>query len=213
MTRVRFAPSPTGYLHIGGARTALFNWLYARANKGQFVLRIEDTDVNRSEKKYLDEILDSLKWLGLNWDEIHYQSKRPDVYKQHVDKLLEEGKAVHSEGAIIYPVPDKEIKVYDVIRGEIEFDASEIKAQVLIKSDGTPTYNFACTVDDAEMGITHVIRGDDHISNTPKQVLLYDALGYKVPKFAHLPLILCNDGGRLCKRTGATAISEYKAMG
>ncbi len=213
MTRVRFAPSPTGYLHIGGARTALFNWLYARANKGQFVLRIEDTDVNRSEKKYLDEILDSLKWLGLNWDEIHYQSKRPDVYKQHVDKLLEEGKAVHSEGAIIYPVPDKEIKVYDVIRGEIEFDASEIKDQVLIKSDGTPTYNFACTVDDAEMGITHVIRGDDHISNTPKQVLLYDALGYKVPKFAHLPLILGNDGGRLSKRTGATAISEYKAMG
>ncbi|MFC1594463.1 glutamate--tRNA ligase [Candidatus Omnitrophota bacterium] len=213
MIRVRFAPSPTGYLHIGGARTALFNWLYAKANKGQFVLRIEDTDVKRSEKKYLDEILDSLTWLGLQWDEIYYQSKRADVYKEYVDRLIKEGTAVHSEGAIIYPLPQKTIKVYDVIRGEIEFDTADIKDQVLIKSDGTPTYNFACVVDDATLNISHIIRGDDHLSNTPKQVLLYEALGFKVPKFAHLPLILGSDGGRLSKRTGATAISDYREMG
>lgn len=213
MIRVRFAPSPTGYLHIGGARTALFNWLYAKSQNGQFILRVEDTDVKRSEQKYLDEILFSLKWLGFDWDEIYYQSKRQDIYKEYADKLLQEGKAVHSEGAIIYPVPEKKIKVYDVIRGEIEFDAEEIKDQVLIKSDGTPTYNFACVVDDALLNITHVIRGDDHISNTPKQVMLYEALGFSLPKFVHLPLILGKDGGRLSKRTGATAISEYRQMG
>ena len=213
MIRVRFAPSPTGYLHIGGARTALFNWLYAKANAGLFVLRIEDTDVKRSEKKYLDEILDSLKWLAFDWDEIYYQSKRQDIYKEHADKLVKDGKADHTEGAIIYKVGQGKIKIYDLIRGEIEFDTAEIKDQVLIKSDGTATYNFACVVDDALLNITHVIRGDDHISNTPKQALLYEALGFKIPKFAHLPLILGKDGGRLSKRTGATAISEYRKMG
>ncbi|MBM3251341.1 MAG: glutamate--tRNA ligase [Candidatus Omnitrophica bacterium] len=213
MIRVRFAPSPTGNLHIGGARTALFNWLYAKAQNGKFILRIEDTDVKRSEKKYLAEILDSLKWLGMDWDEIYYQSQRQDIYKEYADKLLKQEKAVRLEGAIIYPLPEKKIKVYDLIRGEIEFDTAEIKDQVLIKSDGTPTYNFACVVDDATLNITHVIRGDDHISNTPKQVLLYEALELSIPKFAHLPLILGKDGGRLSKRTGATAISEYRAMG
>ncbi|MFC1704217.1 glutamate--tRNA ligase [Candidatus Omnitrophota bacterium] len=213
MIRVRFAPSPTGYLHIGGARTALFNWVFAKANKGTFILRIEDTDVKRSEKKYLDEILESLQWVGLSWDELYYQSKRQDVYKEHVERLIKEKKAVYSEGAIVYPLPQKKIKVYDLIRGEIEFDTAEIKDQVLIKSDGTPTYNFACVVDDATLNITHVIRGDDHISNTPKQVLLFEALGFKPPKFAHLPLILGSEGGRLSKRTGATALSEYRAMG
>jgi glutamyl-tRNA synthetase len=213
MIRVRFAPSPTGYLHIGGARTALFNWLYAKAQKGQFILRIEDTDVKRSEKKYLDEILDSLEWLGLKWDEIYYQSKRQQLYKEQVERLLKEDKALYSEGAIVYKVPQRKIKVYDLIRGEIEFDASEIKDQVLIKSDGSATYNFACVVDDALLDITHVIRGDDHISNTPKQILLYEALGFQPPKFAHLPLILGKDGGRLSKRTGATAISEYRERG
>lgn len=213
MIRVRFAPSPTGNLHIGGARTALFNWLYAKSQKGEFILRIEDTDVKRSEQKYLDEILFSLKWLGFDWDEIYYQSKRQDIYKEHADKLVQEGKAVHSEGAIIYPVPEKKIKVYDIIRGEIEFDAEDIKDQVLIKSDGSATYNFACVVDDALLNITHVIRGDDHISNTPKQVMLYEVLGFSIPKFAHLPLILGKDGGRLSKRTGATAISEFRNMG
>jgi len=213
MIRVRFAPSPTGNLHIGGARTALFNWLYAKSQKGEFVLRIEDTDVKRSEQRYLEEILFSLKWLGFDWDEIYYQSKRQDIYKEHADKLVQKGKAAHSEGAIIYTVPERKVKVYDLIRGEIEFDAEDIKDQVLIKSDGTATYNFACVVDDALLNITHVIRGDDHISNTPKQVMLYEALGFSIPKFAHLPLILGKDGGRLSKRTGATAISEFRNMG
>jgi len=218
MIRVRFAPSPTGNLHIGGARTALFNWLYAQAEKGKFILRIEDTDRERSKKEYLDEILYSLDWLGFSWDEIYYQSKRVDIYKEYADKLLKEGaayteKLVDKGEAIIFKVTPQKIKINDLIRGEIEFDAQDIKDQVLIKSDGTPTYNFACVIDDAAMNITHVIRGDDHISNTPKQVLLYKALGFTLPQFAHLPLILGAEGGRLSKRTGATAISDYRKMG
>ena len=218
MIRVRFAPSPTGYLHIGGARTALFNWLYAKAKQGKFILRIEDTDIRRSQKKYLDEILDSLKWLGLDWDEIYYQGKRFDIYKEYAQRLLNEGKAYYShqskrKKAIVFKVTPQKIKINDLIHGEIEFDAATIKDQVLIKSDGTPTYNFACVVDDATMNITHVIRGDDHISNTPKQVLLYQTLGLPLPAFAHLPLILGKEGGRLSKRTGATAMSDYRKMG
>lgn len=218
MNRVRFAPSPTGYLHIGGARTALFNWLYAKAKQGKFILRIEDTDALRSQKEYLDEILDSMKWLGFEWDEIYYQSQRFNIYKEFAEKLLKEGKAYTetTEGkgtAIIFTVQPQKIKVNDLIRGEIEFDSSTIKNQVLIKSDGTPTYNFACVIDDALMQITQIIRGDDHISNTPKQILLYNALGFKVPEFAHLPLILSKAGGRLSKRKGATAISEYRQAG
>lgn len=224
MIRVRFAPSPTGFLHIGGARTALFNWLYAKANHGAFVLRIEDTDAKRSRKEYLDEILYSLDWMGFHWDEIYYQSQRFEIYAQYAKKLLDEGKAYRAlkveEGqpagakeAVIYKVTPRKIKVNDLIRGEIEFDSSVIKDQVLIKSDGTPTYNFACVVDDAVMQISHVIRGDDHISNTPKQIILYEALGLTPPKFAHLPLILSKEGGRLSKRKGATAISDYHAMG
>ena len=223
MIRVRFAPSPTGYLHIGGARTALFNWLYAKAEQGNFILRIEDTDRKRSKKKYLDGILDSLKWLGLTWDEIYYQSQRLDIYREYAHKLLEEGKAYEEKSkvksqkskskAIIFKIVAQKIKINDLIHEEIEFDTSVIKDQVLIKSDGTPTYNFACVVDDATMNITHVIRGDDHISNTPKQVILYQALGFSVPAFAHLPLILGKEGGRLSKRTGATAISDYRKMG
>jgi nondiscriminating glutamyl-tRNA synthetase len=224
MIRVRFAPSPTGFLHIGGARTALFNWLYAKAKQGAFVLRIEDTDAKRSQKEYLDEILYSLDWLGLHWDEIYYQSQRFEIYTQYAKKLLDEGKAYRAlkveEGqpagtkeAIIYKVAPRTIKINDLIRGEIEFDSSVIKDQVLIKSDGTPTYNFACVVDDALMQISHVIRGDDHISNTPKQIILYEALGFTPPKFAHLPLILSKGGGRLSKRKGATAISDYHTMG
>ena len=217
MIRVRFAPSPTGNLHVGGSRTALFNWLYAKARKGKFILRIEDTDKARSKKEYLDEILQSLSWLGFNWDEVYYQSQRFGIYKECADKLLKAGaayteKSEHGE-AVIFRVAPQKIKINDLIRGEIEFDAEEIKDQVLIKSDGTPTYNFACVVDDATMNITHVIRGDDHISNTPKQVLLYQALGFPIPEFAHLPLILWKEGGRLSKRTGATAISDYRKMG
>ncbi len=218
MIRVRFAPSPTGNLHIGGSRTALFNWLYAKAKGGKFILRIEDTDALRSRKEFLDEILDSLSWLGLHWDELYYQSQRFDIYRDLANKLLKEGKAYieKTEGkgeAIIFRVMPGKVKIIDLIRGDIEFDTSVIKDQVLIKSDGTPTYNFACVVDDAQMEITHVIRGDDHISNTPKQVILYEALGCKIPEFAHLPLILSKEGGRLSKRKGATAISDYRKMG
>lgn len=233
MIRVRFAPSPTGFLHIGGARTALFNWFFCRSQKGQFVLRIEDTDALRSKQEYVEEILSSLQWLGFQWDEIYYQSKRFDIYRQYARKLLEQGKAyeaakppepgeapavpaaatVPAGKAIILKMHPRQVVLKDLIRGEITFDTSVIKDQVLIKSDGTPTYNFACVIDDALMNITHVIRGDDHISNTPKQIVLYEELGLPVPAFAHLPLILAKEGGRLSKRKGATAISEYKQMG
>ena len=218
MVRVRFAPSPTGNLHVGGGRTALFNWLFSQSQKGKFILRIEDTDKERSRQEFIDEILYSLKWLGFNWDEIYYQSERFNSYRMYADKLLKTGSAYIEESAegrqaIIYKVPAQKIKVNDLIRGVIEFDSSLIKNQVLIKSDGTPTYNFACVVYDAQMGITHIIRGDDHISNTPKQILLYEALGFNIPLFAHLPLIMGVDGGRLSKRTGATAISDYRKMG
>ncbi len=232
MVRVRFAPSPTGFLHIGGARTALFNWIYARAQQGKFILRIEDTDTQRSKQEYLDEILYSLEWLRIKWDEIYYQSQRFDIYKEYARILVEQGKAytvispsqdaaieqddpvAKATGeAVIFKVFPQKIKIQDLIRGEIEFDSSVIKDQVLIKSDGSPTYNFACVVDDASMNITHVVRGDDHISNTPKQVMLYQAMGFCLPAFAHLPLILSKEGGRLSKRKGATAISDYRKMG
>lgn len=230
MVRVRFAPSPTGFLHIGGGRTALFNWIYAKATGGQFILRIEDTDVLRSKKEYLDEILYSLDWLGFKWDEIYYQSQRFDIYKKYAQELLDSGKAYLADKlpedqvdpnapkpaggqAIILKIEPRKVVLKDIIRGDIEFDSSVIKDQVLIKSDGSPTYNFACVIDDALMNITHVIRGDDHISNTPKQIIIYEALGFKLPEFAHLPLILSKEGGRLSKRKGATAISEYRDMG
>lgn len=213
MIRVRFAPSPTGYLHIGGARTALFNWMYAKSQEGTFILRIEDTDQGRSDQRYTQEILDSLKWLGLDWDEMYYQSQRFSLYTEYARKLLDEKKAYKDGEAVVLRMPQQEVKIYDLIRGEIAFDSSMIKDQVLIKSDQTPTYSFACAVDDALMKISHVIRGDDHISNTPKQVVIYQALGFEVPKFAHLPLILGEDGDRLSKRTGAVAVSEYRMMG
>ena len=214
MVRVRFAPSPTGNLHIGGARTALFNWLYAHAKGGKFVLRIEDTDLVRSKKEFLDEILNSLKWLGLEWDELYHQSERFQIYRDYANQLLSKGLAYKDGEAIIFKIQPRKIQIQDLIRQEpIEFDAAVIKDQVLIKSDLSPTYNFACVIDDALMNITHIIRGDDHISNTPKQVILYQALGLPLPAFAHLPLILGTEGGRLSKRTGATAISDYRKMG
>ncbi|MCK9594141.1 MAG: glutamate--tRNA ligase [Candidatus Omnitrophica bacterium] len=218
MVRVRFAPSPTGNLHIGGARTALFNWLYACSQSGEMILRIEDTDTLRSKKEYIDEILGSLKWLGFNWGQVYYQSQRFDIYREYAQKLLSSGKAYIEKNeagkeAIIYKVTGEKVKIKDLIHGEIEFDTAVIKDQVLIKSDGTPTYNFACVVDDALMEITHIIRGDDHISNTPKQLLIYEALGFNLPQFAHLPLILAKGGGRMSKRKGATAISEYRQAG
>lgn len=212
--KVRFAPSPTGFLHIGGARTALFNWMYARVQGGQFVLRIEDTDRQRSEERFEKEILESMKWLGLEWDELYYQSQRFDIYKEYALKLLEQEKAYRDGDAIILHMPkDREIKLYDIIRGEITFQSSELKDQVLMKSDGSPAYSFCCVVDDALMEITHVIRGEDHISNTPKQIIIYEALEFKVPKYAHLPLIMGEDGGRMSKRTGAVAVTDYRKDG
>ncbi len=213
MVRVRFAPSPTGYLHIGGARTALFNWMYAKAQGGQFILRIEDTDKVRSKAEYFEEILDSMKWLGLTWDEFYKQSDRFEIYRPYADKLLTEGKAYKDKEAVILKVPEKSVKMYDLIRGEIVTDTIEIKDQVLMKSDGSPTYSFACVIDDALMEISCVIRGEDHISNTPKQILIYEALGFKLPKFAHLPLILDPEGGRMSKRAGAVAVTEYRTQG
>ncbi len=240
--KVRFAPSPTGFLHIGGARTALFNWAYARSRGGKFVLRIEDTDTQRSKKEFVDEILFSMKWLGLDWDEgPYFQSQRYQIYRDFAEKLVSKGVAYRAKErrnkglaykktknqteleqlddnqnkgeAIIFSVPEKEVEFVDLIRGPIKIDARQFGDIVLIKSDGSPAYNFACVVDDALMGITHVLRGDDHISNTPKQILLYEALGFDVPRFAHFPLILGRDGARLSKRTGATAVSQYREMG
>ncbi len=225
MIRVRFAPSPTGYLHIGGARTALFNWMYAQSQNGKFILRIEDTDRERSKQEYVDEILESMTWLGFKRDELYYQSERFGIYKEYAEKLVGEGKAYREETAVIlkmsanpnlYGVGETSPQVIqwdDLIRGEIRFDTETIKDQVLLKSDGSPTYSFACVVDDALMEISHVIRGEDHISNTPKQIMIYRALGFKIPKFAHLPLIMGEEGGRLSKRTGATAVSDYRKMG
>lgn len=249
--RVRFAPSPTGYLHIGGARTAIFNYLFARKNKGKFLLRIEDTDVQRSTKESVEAILDALKWLGLEWDEeVVFQSNRFEIYKKIACDLLEKGLAYRcycspeeleakrkqalAEGkkpgydgtcrnrtdhpqrpfSIRFKVKDmRAISVDDIIKGRITFDSSEIDDFIILRSDGTPTYNFCVVIDDNEMGITHVIRGDDHLNNTPKQILLYEALGYKLPDFAHVPMILGADRTRLSKRHGATSVTAYRDMG
>ena len=214
MVKVRFAPSPTGNLHIGGARTALFNWMYARAQGGQFVLRIEDTDLERSKPEYEAEILNSMTWLGLTWDEFYKQSDRFAIYKEQAEKLVAEGKAYRDGTAVLLKVDKgRLVKFDDLIRELITFNTDEIKDQVLMKSDGSPAYSFSCVVDDALMGITHVIRGEDHISNTPKQILIYEALGFKVPKFGHLPLIMGADGARLSKRFGAVAVSDYRGEG
>ncbi len=213
MVKTRFAPSPTGYLHIGGARTCLFSWLVTRKEQGKFVLRIEDTDKNRSKKEYLDEILESLNWLGIEWDELYRQSERFPIYQEYADKLIEKGLAYKEEGAVFLKYDFSEIVVNDLIRGPVTFTELPKYQEVIIKSDGTPTYNFSCVIDDALMGITHVVRGEDHLSNTPKQILMYKALEFKVPFFAHLPMILSPQGGRMSKRFGATAISEYKKEG
>ena len=217
--RVRFAPSPTGYLHIGGARTALFNWLFARHNKGVFILRVEDTDQQRSTEESTKAIFDSMKWLGLDWDEgPYYQSQRLSIYKQYAERLVEHGKAFYdtdAEGrkAIRFRMQDEITEFNDLIHGTITFDAALIEDFVILKADEFPTYNFACVVDDADMGITHIIRGDDHISNTPKQIALYKAFGFKMPEFAHIPMILGEDGSRLSKRHGATSVTEYRDKG
>jgi len=215
MTIVRFAPSPTGFLHLGSARTALINWLYARHTGGKLLLRIEDTDRVRSEERFLEEILEDLRWLGLDWDgDAIYQSRRFDIYRERAEKILSEGKAYTEGEAIIYKVEKgRTIEVDDIIHGKITFNTDDIKDQVMIKSDGSPAYNFCCVVDDADLGITQIIRGDDHISNTPKQILFYEALGIKPPAFAHMPLMMGADGAKLSKRHGAVSVEEYRKEG
>ncbi len=213
-TRVRFAPSPTGYLHMGGARTALFNWLYARHTGGKFLLRIEDTDKARSTDEHTRVILDGLTWLGLDWDEEPvFQGARITRHQEVADKLFAEGKAYLDDGAIRFRVPPGEIAWEDAVHGRISFQGDDVKDFIILRSDRTPIYNLAVVVDDLDMGITHVLRGDDHISNTPKQIALYRALDAALPVFGHVPMINGPDGKKLSKRHGATAVGDYQHMG
>jgi glutamyl-tRNA synthetase len=220
--RVRFAPSPTGYLHVGGARTALFNWLFARRHGGTFILRIEDTDTERSSWEMVAGIVDGMRWLGLDWDEgpdvggphaPYFQSQRLEKYREHARQLVAEGKAYADEGAIRFKVPAGRTRFEDLVHGPVKFENEHIENFVILRSDGHPTYHLSVVVDDIDMEITHVVRGDDHVSNTPKQVLLYDAFGKPVPQFAHVPLILGPDKKRLSKRHGATSVMEYPRLG
>ena len=251
--KTRFAPSPTGFLHVGGARTALFSWLYAQHCKGEFVLRIEDTDRERSTQEAIDAIIESMKWIDLKWDEgPYYQTKRFDRYREVIDQLLAEGKAYkcycskerleqmreeqmkngvkprydghcrddHSEHApdepyvIRFRNPDDGVVAFDdMVKGHIEVKNSELDDLIIQRSDGTPTYNFCVVVDDWDMGITHVIRGDDHVNNTPRQINLYKALGAPVPVFCHLAMILGDDGAKLSKRHGAVSVMQYREDG
>ncbi len=254
--RVRFAPSPTGPLHIGSARTALFNWLFARSHQGDFVLRIEDTDLTRSQEKYESEIKSGLQWLGLSWDEFYRQSDRTAIYRDHLERLLSEKKAYYcfcskeeleerrqamlAQGlAPKYPgkcrdipeqeayrrmkagedhvirlkVPDTKVSFHDLIRGEIDFDGTLIGDIIIARDLDSPLYNFVAAVDDALMDISHVIRGEDHISNTPKQILLFQAFGYPLPEFAHLPMILNLDRSKMSKRFANVALHDYIQQG
>lgn len=219
MIRVRFAPSPTGYLHIGGVRTALFNYLYARNSGGKFLLRIEDTDRERSKPEFEKEILTSLEWLGLKWDEpFPRQSERLEKYRSFAADLIAKGLAYEEKGeggkiAVKFKMPKQKAVVHDLVHGEMAFDTSLFDDLVIIKSDGYPTYHWACVIDDHEMEISHVIRGDDHVSNTPRQVMLFEALGWKAPKYAHLPLIMGADGTPLSKRHGAVSLSQFREDG
>jgi glutamyl-tRNA synthetase len=251
--RLRFAPSPTGFLHVGGARTALFNWLLARKQQGRFILRIEDTDVQRSTQESVDAILEGMTWLGLDWDEgPFYQSENFPLYKEYVQKLVDAGKAYRcycsaeeleakrekalQEGGkpkydgtcrnlppqpddgrpyvVRFKAPQEGTTSWaDLIKGTISFENSELDDLIIQRSDGTPTYNFVVVIDDATMDITTVIRGDDHVNNTPRQILLYEALEKPVPAFAHVPMILGADKARLSKRHGATSVMAYRDMG
>lgn len=264
--RVRFAPSPTGPLHIGGARSALFNWLFARHYGGTFIVRIEDTDLERSSRQSEENILNALRWLGLDWDEgvdaggpygPYRQTERLDIYKKYADTLLESGSAylcycseeelaaerealmakgelprymgrcrdlpdgerarLEAEGrrpVVRFRVPeDRAVLVKDLVRGDVTFECSEIGDYIIIKSDGIPTYNFAVVADDHDMAISHVIRAEEHLSNTPRQILLYNAMGWETPEFAHVSLILGKDRSKMSKRHGATAIEQYQDRG
>ena len=209
--KVRFAPSPTGPLHIGGARSALFNYLFARKQNGVFVLRVEDTDTERSEEVYYEDIIKGLNWLGLNPDEIYRQSERADIYKAHAEQLTASGLTYEQDGGLYLRIPtdDQKIVVHDLIRGDVEFNSKDFDDIVLLKKDGNATFHFANVVDDITMGITHVIRGEDHLSNTPKHIMIYQALGAEVPTFAHMPLILNEDRSKMSKRSGDTSLTEY----
>ena len=218
--RTRFAPSPTGVLHIGGARTALFNYLFAKQAGGKFILRVEDTDIERSKKEYEDDIINGLKWLGIECDEFYRQSERRNIYKKYIRKLLDEKKAYvseekdgKSESVIRFKNPNIKIKFNDEIRGEIEFDTKELGDFVIAKNEETPIYHLAVVVDDFEMEITHIVRGEDHISNTPRQILIQEAIGAHRPIYAHIPLILGSDRSKLSKRHGAASVSEYRENG
>jgi len=254
---VRFAPSPTGYLHIGGARTALFNWLYAKKNDGKFLLRIEDTDLERSKSEYIDQITDALSWLGLDWDDdIVLQSKNKSRHEEVVHQMIEAGTAyrcflskeelddlrkkseekkelfrvpktyrdcsLDEQQALIddgksftvrLKIPEGITEFSDLVYGTIKVDNKELDDFIIARSDGSPTYNFVVAIDDSDMNITHVIRGDDHLANTPKQILVYQALGLEIPTFAHLPMILGSDKKRLSKRHAATNVQEYRDKG
>jgi glutamyl-tRNA synthetase len=212
--RVRFAPSPTGALHVGGARAALYNWLLARGRGGTFVLRIEDTDRERSTPENVEQIIDALTWLGLDWDQgPHSQSARVDRHKEEIARLLSEGHAYEDEGALRLRVPEGTTTVRDAIRGDVQFDHAAIKDFVIARSDGSPLYNLAVAVDDHDMGITDVIRGEDHLSNTPRQMMIIRALGAEPPAYAHLPLLLGPDGKKLSKRHGAASVQELRDQG
>jgi glutamyl-tRNA synthetase len=213
--RVRFAPSPTGALHIGGARTALYNWLVARHEGGVFALRIEDTDRERSTTENVEQIYDALRWLELDWDEGPFsQAERIERHKEEIERLLKENHAYMDEGAVRLRVPEGgQTPVQDVIRGEIVFDHAAIDDFVIARSDGSPLYNLAVAVDDRDMGITHVIRGADHISNTPRQLMILKALGAEPPVYAHLPLLHGPDGKKLSKRHGAASVQELRDQG
>ena len=214
--RVRFAPSPTGALHVGGARAALYNWLFARGNGGTFVLRIEDTDRERSTPENIEQILDALRWLELDWDEgPYFQSERQDRHREEIARLVDEGHAYFDEGAVRLRVPDEgRTVVKDLIRGDITFEHKDIDDFVIARSDGSPLYNLAVAVDDHDMGITHVVRGEDHISNTPRQMMILEALGGRLPEaYAHLPLLHGPDGKKLSKRHGAASVQELRDTG
>ncbi|HET7353868.1 MAG TPA: glutamate--tRNA ligase [Gaiellaceae bacterium] len=213
--RVRIAPSPTGLLHIGTARTALFNWLYARHEGGEFRLRIENTDTSREVAEAVDQIQDSLRWLGLDWDGPHtFQLDRMDDCRRVADQLLADGKAYEDEGAIRFRMPDEGVTAWDdVVRGRIEYPNEKLEDVVIVRSDGRPTYNFASPMEDVWDGITHVIRGDDHIPNTPKQLNIIRAVGAEIPVYAHVPMIFGMDGKKLSKRHGAQAVEEFRTAG
>jgi glutamyl-tRNA synthetase len=213
--RVRFAPSPTGFLHIGGVRTALFNWLFARREGGEFLLRIENTDRSREVEASVEQIQRSLAWLGLGWDrDVAFQLDRLARHQEVARQLVAAGSAYEDEGAVRFRMPDAGTTVWeDAIRGRIEYPNEKLEDVVLLRSDGRPTYNFAAPVDDTDAGITHVIRGEDHVPNTPKQIQILAALGAEIPVFAHVPNVFGMDGRKLSKRHGAVSVEDFRAEG